>query len=222
MRCDTCLVNLCKACVGEHYTTNLSKPHKIVDFKNRKSNYPYPGCVTHDKERCKMYCKQCDIPLCKKCIASDYHLGHMVSDILQVLDEKMFSIILEQTELNDAIYPTYQDIASDIQNRMSQLEKKYGDLSTAITKHGEDWHRETDKLVRKLTDEYRRIPTSVIPPLPKFKTKRIDERTLCTMFGAPSTSEENGSHLKIEKRSSELDPLLQSNICLMNLILSQP
>ncbi|XP_061165620.1 uncharacterized protein LOC133174520 [Saccostrea echinata] len=36
---------------------------------------------------------------------------------------------------------------------MSQLEKEYGDLSTAITKHGEDWHREIDKLVKKLKDE---------------------------------------------------------------------
>ncbi|XP_061166013.1 uncharacterized protein LOC133174933 [Saccostrea echinata] len=36
---------------------------------------------------------------------------------------------------------------------MSQLEKEYGDLSTAITKHGEDWHREIDKLVKKLKAE---------------------------------------------------------------------
>ncbi|XP_062573186.1 uncharacterized protein LOC134235105 [Saccostrea cucullata] len=33
---------------------------------------------------------------------------------------------------------------------MSQLEKEYGDLSIAITTHGESWHREIDNLVEKL------------------------------------------------------------------------
>ncbi|XP_061168871.1 uncharacterized protein LOC133178132 [Saccostrea echinata] len=167
MHCDTCLVNLCKACVGDHFTAALSKSHKIVDFKNRKSTPLYPGCLTHNNERCKMYCKQCDIPLCTKCIATDEHLGHKVSEILQVLDEKRISIILEQTELNDTIYPIYQDIASDVQNRMSQLGKEYGDLSTVITKHGEDWHREIDKLVKKLQSEVDELKNTQLQTLQK-------------------------------------------------------
>ncbi|XP_062599207.1 uncharacterized protein LOC134260674 [Saccostrea cucullata] len=153
MHCDTCLVNLCTACVGTHFSADLSKPHTIVDFKDRRSTPLYPGCKFHNKQQCTMYCNQCDIPVCPKCIASDQHLGHKVSEILQVVDEKKENITKEQTELNEIIYPTYQDIASDVQNRMSQLEKEYGDLSTAITKHGEDWHREIDNLVKKLKAE---------------------------------------------------------------------
>ncbi|XP_062616600.1 tripartite motif-containing protein 2-like [Saccostrea cucullata] len=150
MHCDTCLVNLCKACVGEHISADLSKPHKIVDFKDRKSTPLHPKCKSHDKEQCEMYCKQCDIPVCISCLESNQHLGHELSKILRVLDEIKEVITKERNELNDKIYPTYQDIASDVQNRMSQLEKEYRDLSTAITKHGEDWHREIDKLVKKL------------------------------------------------------------------------
>ncbi|XP_062575686.1 uncharacterized protein LOC134237583 [Saccostrea cucullata] len=153
MHCDTCLVNLCKACVGEHVSVNLSKPHKIVDFKDKQSIPIYPECTTHDKERCKMYCKQCDTPLCNKCIASDQHLGHRLSEILQILEEKRDTIIQNQIELKETIYPTYQDIASKVQIRISQLEKKYRDLSTAITKHAENWHREIDEHVKKLKAE---------------------------------------------------------------------
>ncbi|XP_062621789.1 E3 ubiquitin-protein ligase TRIM71-like [Saccostrea cucullata] len=167
MHCDTCLVNLCKACVGEHFSADLSKPHKIVDFKDRKSTLLYPGCKFHDKERCKMYCNQCDIPVCHKCIASDQHLGHKVSEILKVVDEKKNKLIKEQTELNETIYPTYQDIASEVQNRMSQFEKEYGDLSTAITKHGEEWHKEIDKLVKKLKAEVDAIKNTQLQTLQK-------------------------------------------------------
>ncbi|XP_062621785.1 uncharacterized protein LOC134283339 isoform X3 [Saccostrea cucullata] len=150
MHCDACLVNLCTACVGKHMISDESKDHKVVKFQARKSTPLYPGCTIHDKERCEMYCKQCDIPVCLSCLASKQHLGHELSKILQVLDEKKDIIMKERNELNKTIYPTYQDIASDVQNRMNQLEKEYGDLSTTITKHGEDWQREIDKLVKKL------------------------------------------------------------------------
>ncbi|XP_048763194.2 uncharacterized protein LOC125671478 [Ostrea edulis] len=178
MHCDTCLVNLCKACVGEHFSADLSKPHRIVDVKDRNSTLLYPGCTSHEKERCEMYCNQCHISVCSTCLASSQHLGHELSKILQVLGEKKEKINKEKNELNETIYPTYQDILSDIQNRMSWLEKKYGDLSTAITKHGEDWHREIDKLVQKLKSEVEEMKTTQLHTLQKHLdevNKKISE-----------------------------------------------
>ncbi|XP_062567269.1 uncharacterized protein LOC134229532 [Saccostrea cucullata] len=167
MHCDTCLVNLCKACVGEHISTDESKDHKVVKFQSRKSTPLYPRCTFHSRERCKMFCKQCDIPVCINCIESNQHLGHELSKILRVMDEKKESITKERNELDDTIYPTYQAIASDVQNRMSQLEKEYGDLSTAITKHGEDWHREIDKFVQKLKAEVYEMKNTQLQTLQK-------------------------------------------------------
>ncbi|XP_062596638.1 uncharacterized protein LOC134258088 [Saccostrea cucullata] len=167
MHCDTCLVNLCKACVGEHFSADLSKPHKIVDFKDKNSTPFYPGCTFHDKERCKMYCRYCNIPVCTKCISSDQHLGHRFSEICEILDERKDKLSRDQTELNEVMYPTYQDIASDVQHRMNQLENEYGDLSTAITKHGEDWHVEIDKLVKNLQVEVNEMKNTQIQTLQK-------------------------------------------------------
>ncbi|XP_048761525.2 uncharacterized protein LOC125670418 isoform X1 [Ostrea edulis] len=39
MHCDTCLVNLCKACVGNHISTDECKDHKVVTFQFRKSTH---------------------------------------------------------------------------------------------------------------------------------------------------------------------------------------
>ncbi|XP_062616387.1 tripartite motif-containing protein 2-like [Saccostrea cucullata] len=153
MHCDTCLVKLCTFCVGKHIISDESKDHKVVKFQSRKSTPLYPKCTSHCKEQCEMYCNPCDIPVCTSCVASDKHLGHKFLKILHVLNERRKKIMNDAAELNETIYPTYQDIASEVQNRMSQLEKEYGDLSTAITKYGEDWHREIDKLVLKLKAE---------------------------------------------------------------------
>ncbi|XP_062569990.1 tripartite motif-containing protein 55-like [Saccostrea cucullata] len=167
MHCDTCLVNLCTACVGKHVISDQTKKHEIVSFELRKSTTIYPRCKSHNKEQCTMYCKKCDISVCETCIASDQHLGHKFIKILQVLDKKKENIILKRSELKETIYPTYQDIASDVQNRMSQLEKEYGDLSTAITKHGEDLHREIDKLVKKLKAEVDEMKDTQLQTLQK-------------------------------------------------------
>ncbi|XP_061168332.1 uncharacterized protein LOC133177279 [Saccostrea echinata] len=114
-----------------------------------------------------MYCNQCDIPVCNICIASDQHLTHKFLKILQILDEKKNKIIQKQIELKETVYPTYQDIASDVQNTMSQLEKEYGDLSSDIIKHGEDWHREIDKLVKKLKSEVDEMKNTQLQTLQK-------------------------------------------------------
>ncbi|XP_062621788.1 tripartite motif-containing protein 55-like [Saccostrea cucullata] len=167
MHCDTCLVNLCTICVGKHVISDQSINHKVATIQTRKSTPLYPVCTSHVKEQCEMYCKQCDVPVCLCCLASKHHLGHELFKILQVVGEKKDMITKERNELNDTIYPTYQDIASDVQNRMSQLEKEHGDLSTAITKHGENWHREIDKLVQKLKVEVDEMKNTQIQTLEK-------------------------------------------------------
>ncbi|XP_061168869.1 uncharacterized protein LOC133178129 [Saccostrea echinata] len=168
MHCDTCLVSLCKDCVGDHAFADLSKPHKIVNFKKRKSTPIYSDCVTHVNEQCKTYCKQCNIPLCMKCLASGQHLGHTLLEVLQVLDEKRDGIMKERTELNDIIYPTYKNIASDLENRMTQLEKEFGDLSMAVTKHGKYLHGEIDNLEKKLKSEVDEMKKTQINTLQKY------------------------------------------------------
>ncbi|XP_061167324.1 uncharacterized protein LOC133176180 [Saccostrea echinata] len=265
MHCDTCFVNLCIACVGKHMISDESKDHKVVKFQARKSTPLYPLCTSHNKQQCILYCKQCEFSVCTECLTSDQHLGHNFSDILKVVDEIKDKIIKEQIELHETIYPTYQDIASDVQNKMSQLEKEYGDLSTAITKHGEDWHREIDKLVKKLkakVDEmkntqlqtlqkhldeinkkmsdikdeidsiemaidtndmsklfsitpmasvinlYRNLPQKLVPILPKFIPRKIQElgKLFGTLSSSSLTSDKHGYSMKTTQKSPEAAP----------------
>ncbi|XP_062611744.1 E3 ubiquitin-protein ligase TRIM45-like, partial [Saccostrea cucullata] len=159
MHCDTCLVNLCKACVGEHISTNETKDHRVVKYQSRNSTVIYPTCTSHEKEQCEMFCRHCDIPVCHTCLASDQHLSHKLSKLLHVVGEKKDLIRKEHKELNETIYPTYQDIEVDVQKTMSKLEKAYGDLSTVITIHGEEWHKQIDQLVRKLKAQLNKAKT---------------------------------------------------------------
>ena len=44
--CDFCHVNLCKPCIGEHFSDEYDK-HKIVPIHKRKSTLMYLKCGTH-------------------------------------------------------------------------------------------------------------------------------------------------------------------------------
>jgi hypothetical protein len=86
---------------------------------------------------------------------------------MKILKEKREAITKARAELTEEICPAYQNIESDARNKMSQLEKKCEDLSTVITNHGEDWHREIDKLVQKLKDEVEEMKTTQLHTLQK-------------------------------------------------------
>ncbi|XP_061166685.1 E3 ubiquitin-protein ligase TRIM45-like [Saccostrea echinata] len=178
MYCDTCLVNLCKACVGEHISKDDSRDHKVVKFQLRNAIPHYPNCASHEKEQCAMYCRHCDIPVCHSCLATNHHFSHTLSKILQVLSEKQDMIKKKQTELHKRIYPTYKSITFDVQIKISRLEEEYGDLSTTITEHGNNLHKEIDQLVSKLKSQADEMKASQLQTLKEHLAeinKQIDD-----------------------------------------------
>ncbi|XP_061166693.1 uncharacterized protein LOC133175593 [Saccostrea echinata] len=178
MHCDTCITSLCVDCVGKHMISDESRDHKVVKFQSRRSTLLYPRCTSHDKEQCEMYCNQCEIPICTACIASEAHTGHKIHQILTVYNGKIKEIETEKEELKEKIYPSYLNIAADVQSRISQLEKEYGDLASAITRHGEYIKKEIEKLVEKLKGDVSVMKDTHYDSLKKYMTEinpRISE-----------------------------------------------
>ncbi|XP_062608118.1 E3 ubiquitin-protein ligase TRIM71-like [Saccostrea cucullata] len=225
MHCDRCVVNLCTACVGQHMISDESKDHKVVKFKDRKSTPQYPECKSHADERCEMYCKQCDIPVCITCVALNQHLGHELSKILQVLEEKKGMFTKERIELKDTIFPAYKDIASDklkanvdemkntqlqplqkhfdeINKMMSVIKDEINSMETAIN---------TNDISRLLSITsnvhiYRNLPQKIIPSLAKFIPGKIQGNELSKAFGTLSsslTSDKHGCSMRTRKKSPE-------------------
>ncbi|XP_061174902.1 uncharacterized protein LOC133184047 [Saccostrea echinata] len=157
MHCDTCLVNLCTACVGKHMISDESKNHQVVKFQSRKSTPLYPGCKLHPNERCEMYCKHCDIPICSACVASEKHVSHKISLLREMYSSKRKEIQQDIGKIKANISPTYDGIVADVQMKMDRLETKCKEISESIRKLGDDWHRKIDKVVNQLQTELAEI-----------------------------------------------------------------
>uniref|UniRef100_K1Q813 Tripartite motif-containing protein 3 n=1 Tax=Magallana gigas TaxID=29159 RepID=K1Q813_MAGGI len=147
--CDLCHVNLCKLCIGDHISDGYDK-HKIVPFQERRSTLIYPKCATHSHKNCDLQCKNCNnIFVCSSCAASEKHRGHIFIEVSEVYTTKKNAIADEANKLENLISPTYEEIALDLENQLANLDGGYEKLTTAISKQGEQWHREIDIIINK-------------------------------------------------------------------------
>jgi DNA-binding beta-propeller fold protein YncE len=73
----------------------------------------------------------------------------VLSDVLVKLGSKKQLLQEDLTKLENQIYPRYQQMAAGVKTEMSELDKKYGDLSTAADQQGDVWHRQITAIVNK-------------------------------------------------------------------------
>nr|XP_034306436.1 uncharacterized protein LOC109617698 [Crassostrea gigas] len=155
--CDFCHVNLCKPCIGEHITDGYGK-HKIVPFQQRKSTLIYPKCETHPFKHCKFKCKNCEnILVCSSCMASEQHGGHRFEELSEIYKTKKETIENDAKELENCIFPSYEEFALDMDNQLANLDGGYEKITTEISKQGEQWHREIDVIINRMKTEINEI-----------------------------------------------------------------
>lgn len=80
MYCEICLIHLCKFCVSDHLN-DFSKEHFVIPLKQYWTRLNYPKCTEHPTKQCELHCKQCDSPVCLKCIFSEKHKGHAFVEV---------------------------------------------------------------------------------------------------------------------------------------------
>lgn len=156
LHCEACCLNLCKNCVADHLL-ELPKKHQVVPYQERGRSPNYPSCPEHAKEECKYFCEQCDNPICVHCISSGNHRNHTLIDIINIFERKKGDLQYDLKELEESIFPKYEDFTTSIRKRKTDLYENSKKLTKAVEKHGEDLNKEIDTIVQKLKSEIEEI-----------------------------------------------------------------
>lgn len=152
MFCEVCDINLCKDCIEIHLSDS-SKVHKVVSLKQCLATLNYPKCVKHEDMRCELHCEQCKTSICAQCISSKEHKNHDIVDILKYFESKKEVLHNDLQELEESIFPNYQEIASKIPVHRADLSKNSQTLTTDFDKQGEEWHKEIENAIMKLKSD---------------------------------------------------------------------
>nr|XP_034305172.1 uncharacterized protein LOC117680476 isoform X3 [Crassostrea gigas]XP_034305173.1 uncharacterized protein LOC117680476 isoform X3 [Crassostrea gigas] len=197
--CDFCHVNLCKPCVVDHISDGYDK-HKIVPFQERRSTLIYPNCGKHTQKNCELQCKECDSFVCSSCMASDQHKGHSFVEVTEIYKTKKDIIEKDTKGYENLISPKYEKIVLDLENQLANLDRGYTKLTTAMSRQGEQWHREIDIVINKMKTEISEI---------KEKHRDILQKHLDEIKQIQSLIKQTLLAIKEIKNSTELAPTIK-------------
>ncbi|XP_056001564.1 uncharacterized protein LOC125654350 [Ostrea edulis] len=206
MYCDFCHINLCIACIGKHIADDYEK-HKVVPFQNRKSTLIYPKCCTHQTEKCQFHCKECDKSVCSLCndnmLSSDKHKGHTFSILSEIYNKRKVDITKDSEEIENIISPTYEEMATDLETQITNLDGEYVKFTTVVTKHGEEWHKEIANVINKMKNEIEEMKTKHLEILKKHldEIKQIQSLIEQSLITLKEMEESNEVSVTMEYRS---------------------
>ena len=145
MHCDICHVHLCDVCEEKHLSDE-SKEHYTVPFKMRGLT---PKCEKHSTKICKLQCEYCGVPICAECASSE-HEQHKKDTFIKSYSLKEELILRDLQELEYIIYPSYQEVASNIPLQRDDLSKHTQKLKVSLDTKAQTLHREIDTIIQKM------------------------------------------------------------------------
>lgn len=177
LHCDLCEINLCQSCAEEHLL-DKSKRHQVVSFKQRRSTFKRQICQRHSTQGSNWYCELCDRLLCEECISSEEHQGHTFITSQENFERKYNLIKNDLQELEQSIYPSYQEIAAHVTKQKANLPYTSQKMINDIGKQGDDWHNVINQLTEKLKSDVHELKTNFSTALnnhEEFITKKMHE-----------------------------------------------
>ena len=156
--CEICKIHLCETCVGNHLSDE-SKEHYIVPFRLRGT---ISMCLKHSTEKCTRLCTECNIHICSHCVASGEHEEHTKEDILKIFEIKRELMQKDLQDLEESIYPRYQEAATNIPVQRADVKKHSQKLTTALDKQIEALRAEFEAAIRRIKSKIEDMETQHI------------------------------------------------------------
>ena len=124
--------------------------HNVVEYQSKGACRAHVYCATHDHMVCELYCEQCEIPVCSKCLTCTSHKGHDYKEIATVLDAKKFCIQREKDGIENHIQRLHEKMEV-VDIKMKETEEKY----TSLLKEVENREKELLEAVKTIAAQRR-------------------------------------------------------------------
>lgn len=108
-----------------------NKGHNVVDYKEKTKHGDILYCKTHDHEKCELYCEQCEIPVCSKCLSGKSHKGHDYTETSALFDLKRTCVIKERDSIKNHIQLLKEQMEV-MDTKLKESEQKYNNLVSEV------------------------------------------------------------------------------------------
>eukprot|EP00105_Crassostrea_gigas_P009004 XP_011423776.1 PREDICTED: tripartite motif-containing protein 2 [Crassostrea gigas] len=150
--CNPCHRELCEQCRDKHQKNPDTENHEVVHYKQRRPQLPEVKCKLHPTRNVEILCKECNIPLCPKCIFLEEHSGHKFDDLEEGYAQKVKLCRNEITNIKKYILLTSTELKTEIKGDKTRIEETMNDIRKSINAEAESLKDLVDKVTSdKLT-----------------------------------------------------------------------
>jgi hypothetical protein len=162
---------------------------------------------------CDLHCEKCDVPVCIGCLSSNSHKGHALVNVLEVLTSKIKKMETDRKKLEDVTVPKYEEVLSKLSAFKESALGSCMELTSTVTKHGELWHREVDKIVSQLKSEIEERKMKHLNILEKHEVEIneliLDAKQSAIDMKKSLTSKDSSLSFSYESKISRFDQLYE-------------
>lgn len=171
--CKRCNLNLCTACVGLHVSSDPSSRHDITGYKFKENDGcdNSISCEVHQNKKCELYCKNCKIPICTTCIASNLHTDHIFDEISDSCDRMKAFLREENEDLEGSIAPEYDRLISELQSTITVYKINHENMTREIKNHASQLHSQLNTSMQKLLSNAQKMEVEDMHDLSNLLSK---------------------------------------------------
>ncbi|XP_052685871.1 uncharacterized protein LOC128165404 [Crassostrea angulata] len=169
--CNPCHQRLCERCRDEHQKSPDTKEHEVVTYKQRKPQLPEEKCNLHPKRNVEILCKECNVPLCAKCIFMKEHTGHQLDDLEEKYAEKVAFCRSEISKIQYYYLSTSQGLKKEIREDVTEIKKTMDNIRNAIKAEAESLKELVDRVTSDKLEQANKIEETLL------KTLNLQEKT---------------------------------------------
>lgn len=130
-QCKLCQVKLCCDCTSKHLSDKSVK-HEVAEFTTQRNlDKMVSECASHDKYVCEIYCKDCSISICTKCVTGD-HRRHNFISLEDFLEERKVEVLNEIQEIESTVLTEFK------KQKSGTGEQEYENTIEAIFAHEDE------------------------------------------------------------------------------------
>jgi hypothetical protein len=172
--CNLCLENVCTNCAGLHLLKKSKFGHDVVEYNCRKKRGPVANCEKHADIICELFCEQCKVSVCSKCLSTNSHKGHDFKEIVTVLNVQKVCIGREKDEIC-VIIQKLEDFKTELRANSEERQKKYKQLDDEVSSRREEMMKAVEQAVTKRRQMIAKLKAADVNQFQIEETK-IDDR----------------------------------------------
>lgn len=173
--CKPCLLILCEGCANGH--SFFSGQHDIVSYWEINVPTSSTICSTHKKYSCTAYCKDCKIPVCKKCSSRKHE--HKKHNLISIEDLSKVNEANDTLEKRNSVRPNVQMKESFVDEE-AYMNTRFSSLEMTST---EKQIRESIKMSYVDKGEILKVFEETELSLSENEPKNIRKVTRCVLYG---------------------------------------